>query len=413
MKERKPLNADNDKVCNTILPPFFSSTYSMTIDSKHVEGASPIIKAAIERLSSLSNAPALPKGVSIKAQAAVAVILYQAPSIPNSTHEIPIRSSHKHEQAERLDQYEPELHVICTTRALHLNSHPGQASLPGGKVDKTDGNVMETAFRETCEEILLPDETMKNEEIIPLCVMRPFLSKTALIVHPVVFWLPPKTTSKTLNNLHPSPDEVSAIWSYPLRAVLNSMPPRQIRTILDGQPIEYGEPLMRLMEADQVDTHRPPQTNFRSFSEVPWIQNKPYRLHRFRSTHQLIKGLTADILINVASHAYRDTPFAGPSFQTYSSLQPCWDDWISYIVKKVLSGAPREKSRWGDGESGDNYGSTERHGTQIGHDYDAEGAELSDAAIRRRDMTFTLREAPVDWSRDNKDLLVKEEIATS
>lgn len=385
----------------------------MTIHPSNLEGASPIIKAAIERLSALPSAPALPKEVSNKAQAAVAVILYQAPSIPNSNHEIPVRLNKNEKQANGHSEYEPELHVICTTRALHLSSHPGQGSLPGGKVDRTDRSVMETAFRETCEEILLPEETMKNGEIVPLCVMRPFLSKTALIVHPVVFWLPPKTTTKTLNSLHPSPDEVSAIWSYPLRAVLNSTAPRQVVKIVEGQPIEYGEPLMQLMEPDRVDTHRPPQTDFRSYSEVPWIQNKPYRLHRFRSTHQLIKGLTADILINVASHAYRDSPFAGPSYQTYSSLQPSWDDWVSYIVKRIISGAPREQSRWGDGESGDSYGSTERHGTQIGQDYDLEGADLTNAEARKRDLALTLREAPVDWSKDSTDHAVKEEIAVS
>lgn len=46
-----------------------------------------------------------------------------------------------------------QLQVLMTTRALHLRSHPGQASLPGGKVDASDGCVEETALRESEEEI--------------------------------------------------------------------------------------------------------------------------------------------------------------------------------------------------------------------------------------------------------------------
>jgi len=37
------------------------------------------------------------------------------------------------------------LRVLLTTRSKELRSHPGETALPGGKVDKTDAGVVETA----------------------------------------------------------------------------------------------------------------------------------------------------------------------------------------------------------------------------------------------------------------------------
>jgi len=45
------------------------------------------------------------------------------------------------------------LNIILTERALHLRHHPGQVSFPGGKHEKFDGHLQQTAIRETDEEI--------------------------------------------------------------------------------------------------------------------------------------------------------------------------------------------------------------------------------------------------------------------
>lgn len=37
------------------------------------------------------------------------------------------------------------LRVLLTRRALTLRTHPGQTALPGGKMDETDRDVIETA----------------------------------------------------------------------------------------------------------------------------------------------------------------------------------------------------------------------------------------------------------------------------
>ena len=46
-----------------------------------------------------------------------------------------------------------QLSLVLTKRSSHLKHHPGQISFPGGKVENNDKNLIETALRETQEEI--------------------------------------------------------------------------------------------------------------------------------------------------------------------------------------------------------------------------------------------------------------------
>lgn len=50
-----------------------------------------------------------------------------------------------------IDQDEPEL--VLTLRARNLAHHPGQVSFPGGAMERADATAVETAMRETHEEI--------------------------------------------------------------------------------------------------------------------------------------------------------------------------------------------------------------------------------------------------------------------
>ena len=47
----------------------------------------------------------------------------------------------------------PDPTILLTQRAQHLPDHPGQISLPGGKIDKTDKDPLDAALREAEEEI--------------------------------------------------------------------------------------------------------------------------------------------------------------------------------------------------------------------------------------------------------------------
>jgi len=46
-----------------------------------------------------------------------------------------------------------EPHVLLTLRSEKVSTHKGDMSLPGGRHDDTDADLMETAYRETFEEV--------------------------------------------------------------------------------------------------------------------------------------------------------------------------------------------------------------------------------------------------------------------
>jgi len=52
------------------------------------------------------------------------------------------------------------LQVLLTRRASHLKHHPSQISFPGGKVERTDTDLIHTALREAQEEIGLDPKTV-------------------------------------------------------------------------------------------------------------------------------------------------------------------------------------------------------------------------------------------------------------
>lgn len=52
-----------------------------------------------------------------------------------------------------LHQRDEALHLLLTRRTDHLHHHPGQISLPGGRVDKEDADAFAAALRECEEEI--------------------------------------------------------------------------------------------------------------------------------------------------------------------------------------------------------------------------------------------------------------------
>ena len=57
--------------------------------------------------------------------------------------------------------------VVMTEKPKHMKFHAGEISFPGGKLDSTDSNLLETALRETSEEIGLnikPDQVIGQLE---------------------------------------------------------------------------------------------------------------------------------------------------------------------------------------------------------------------------------------------------------
>ncbi|MCL4131776.1 UNVERIFIED_CONTAM: hypothetical protein GTU68_062239 [Idotea baltica] len=57
--------------------------------------------------------------------------------------------------------------VILTKRSSALKHHPGQISFPGGKLDASDGTMLNAALREANEEIGLPPQSVEILGTLP------------------------------------------------------------------------------------------------------------------------------------------------------------------------------------------------------------------------------------------------------
>lgn len=71
--------------------------------------------------------------------------------------------------------------LILTKRASHLQHHPGQVALPGGKIDETDAGPEAAALREAEEEIGLP-----SSQVTALGRLPPHETVTGFTVTPIL-----------------------------------------------------------------------------------------------------------------------------------------------------------------------------------------------------------------------------------
>lgn len=116
---------------------------------------------------------------------------------------------------------EPE--VLLTRRTDHVQTHKGQISFPGGASDERDGNRVETALRETREELGIPDPMI---EVLGL--LDDVQTPTGFIVTPVVGLL------RSLPPLDPNPDEVAEVLFVPLMFFADPDRGRTERRIVQG-----------------------------------------------------------------------------------------------------------------------------------------------------------------------------------
>lgn len=98
---------------------------------------------------------------------------------------------------------EPE--IILTKRADHLSSHSGEVSFPGGKWEQGDQSLVETALRESEEEIGLPPA------VVEVINVQPHLySLWGIKVTPYVGIVPPDV------ELEANPDELHSLFRVPV-----------------------------------------------------------------------------------------------------------------------------------------------------------------------------------------------------
>lgn len=95
--------------------------------------------------------------------------------------------------------------VLLTQRTSHLKDHPGQISLPGGRIEAADSSPTAAALREAEEEIGLARDRIEVIGYLPR-----YLTGTGFDVTPVVGLVDPPLT------LQADPFEVAEIFEVPL-----------------------------------------------------------------------------------------------------------------------------------------------------------------------------------------------------
>ena len=98
--------------------------------------------------------------------------------------------------------------LIAMTRTMTVTHHKGQVSFPGGMREKSDLNIIETALRETNEEIGLDPNAFRVLDTLPPVSTR---SRSSLIT-PVVGIC----SIDSLQNLSPNQQEVEQIHIIPI-----------------------------------------------------------------------------------------------------------------------------------------------------------------------------------------------------
>lgn len=113
---------------------------------------------------------------------------------------------------------ETGLTLLLTQRSEHLTDHGGQISLPGGRVEQADTSAIDTALRETEEEVGLD-----RRHIEVLGTLPDYFTGTGYRVTPVVSLVQPPF------DLQADPFEVAEIFEVPLAFLMDGMN-HQLRT---------------------------------------------------------------------------------------------------------------------------------------------------------------------------------------
>ena len=106
---------------------------------------------------------------------------------------------------------EGDIFVMLTRRSRVMRSHPGQVSFPGGKQDSNDEDSLQTALRETHEEIGLP-----GERVDVIGTLDQILSLHYYLVTPYVGLIPSDFVPV------PNTDEIESVFKVPLAFFMKS-----------------------------------------------------------------------------------------------------------------------------------------------------------------------------------------------
>jgi 8-oxo-dGTP pyrophosphatase MutT (NUDIX family) len=120
--------------------------------------------------------------------------------------------------------------VLFTRRSPHLRYHAGQVSFPGGRMEPGDTDILETALRETREEVGIDPSIVEIAGFLPSL---PTISGYA--VTPIVGFVP----SGTL--IVPDPTEVERVFEVPLDFLLEPANRQRSEREVYGERVAVSE----------------------------------------------------------------------------------------------------------------------------------------------------------------------------
>jgi len=110
-----------------------------------------------------------------------------------------------------------QYHILFTERSEEIDFHKGQVCFPGGTQEPTDGSLLQTALRETDEEI-----SLKAEDVEILGELDDIITFTTnYVISPFVAFIP-HPYSLRINDR-----EVKAVFSVPLSFLMDNTNFRQ------------------------------------------------------------------------------------------------------------------------------------------------------------------------------------------
>jgi 8-oxo-dGTP pyrophosphatase MutT (NUDIX family) len=101
--------------------------------------------------------------------------------------------------------------MLLTKRTDHLQHHPSQVSFPGGRVEEEDASAIETALRETEEEVGLDRRHVDVIGRLP-----EYITGTGYLVTPIVSIVTPPF------EVTPDPYEVAEVLEVPLAHLMDA-----------------------------------------------------------------------------------------------------------------------------------------------------------------------------------------------
>ncbi len=120
------------------------------------------------------------------------------------------------------------LSVLLTLRTAHLRDHAGQISFPGGRCEPTDSSAVDTALRESREEV-----GILSEQVSVLAVLPEYWTSTGFRVTPVLGLVAPPL------NLQLDDFEVAEVFEPPLAFFLDATNYRREAREYQGQLRHY------------------------------------------------------------------------------------------------------------------------------------------------------------------------------